>query len=293
MDEQIKNTPGRGVGIISAAFWLRDLALSVLFAVILIVFIYQPVKVEGTSMMPSLTDQERIFINKFTYRFGIGNIERGDMVVFWFPLDKTKSYIKRVIGLPGDKIEIDSGVVLVNGQRLSEDYVPDDYRDRNSYPEQEVPQNHYYVLGDHRSSSNDSRAWGTVERSYIYGKAVFVYWPLEKMGRVEVTGSGATLKRELGLRDTTLFAIACIIGTRWIPAAARAGAGSVTLWLLAAIFFVVPLAVAVATLTVKYPGTGGMYLGRAAISAPGTGSCVSGSTGSASRSGSPAPPCST
>jgi signal peptidase I len=184
MDEEPKNTPARGAGIISAAFWLRDLALSVLFAIILIVFIYQPVKVEGTSMMPSLTDQERIFINKFTYRFGIGDIERGDMVVFWFPLDKTKSYIKRVIGLPGDKIEIEHGVVIVNGKRLSEDYVPDDYRDRNSYPAFEVKPNNYYVLGDHRSSSNDSRAWGTVERSYIYGKAVFVYWPLEKMGRV-------------------------------------------------------------------------------------------------------------
>jgi signal peptidase I len=181
-EEEVKNTPGRGAGIVSAAFWLRDLALSILFAVILIVFIYQPVKVEGTSMMPSLTDQERIFINKFTYRFGIGSIERGDMVVFWFPLDKTKSYIKRIIGLPGDKIEIDSGIVIVNGQRLREDYVPDEYRDHNSYLETEVPQNQYYVLGDHRSSSNDSRMWGTVARHYIYGKAAFVYWPLDRMG---------------------------------------------------------------------------------------------------------------
>src|ERR1700676_2975810 len=102
-DQEVKKTPGRGAGIISAAFWLRDLAFSVLIAVILIVFIYQPVKVEGTSMMPTLTDQERIFINKFTYHFGLGNIERGDMVVFWFPLVPTKSYIKRVIGIPGDR----------------------------------------------------------------------------------------------------------------------------------------------------------------------------------------------
>jgi signal peptidase I len=185
MDEEAKNPPGRGASMISAAFWLRDLAVSVLFAVILIVFIYQPVKVEGTSMMPSLTDQERIFINKFTYRFGIGNIERGDMVVFWFPLDKTKSYIKRVVGLPGDRVEIDNGAVIVNGRRLNEEYVPDEYRDHNSYPEVEVAANQYYVLGDHRSSSNDSRAWGTVPRSFIYGKAVFVYWPLDKMGRVK------------------------------------------------------------------------------------------------------------
>jgi signal peptidase I len=185
MEEEVKYTPGRGAGLISAAFWLRDLVVSVLFAVILIVFIYQPVKVEGTSMMPSLTDQERIFINKFTYRFGIGNIERRDMVVFWFPLDRTKSYIKRIIGLPGDRIEIDQGTVIVDGQRLQEEYVPEEYRDHNSYPEIIVPPNKYYVLGDHRSSSNDSRAWGLVDRSFIYGKAVFVYWPIEKMGRVK------------------------------------------------------------------------------------------------------------
>jgi signal peptidase I len=97
--------PTRRAGSYHPLFWLRDLAFSVLIAVVLIVFIYQPVKVEGTSMMPALTDQERIFINKFTYRFGIANIQRGDMVVFWFPGDITKSYIKRVIGLPGDTVE--------------------------------------------------------------------------------------------------------------------------------------------------------------------------------------------
>src|SRR5437667_4319648 len=91
----------------NALSWMRDLAFSVLIAVILIVFIYQPVKVDGTSMMPTLTDQERIFINKFTYHFGLGSIERSDMVVFWFPLDPSKSYIKRVIGIPGDRIRID------------------------------------------------------------------------------------------------------------------------------------------------------------------------------------------
>src|ERR1700756_2356811 len=110
-------------GIWNALSWVRDLAFSVLIAVILIVFIYQPVKVEGTSMMPTLTDQERIFINKFTYHFGLGNIERGDMVVFWFPLDPSKSYIKRVIGVPGDTVYIDAGQVFVNGHALNEPYV--------------------------------------------------------------------------------------------------------------------------------------------------------------------------
>jgi signal peptidase I len=184
MGMQSEGETKRHAGLAGALTWMRDLAFSVLIAVVLIVFIYQPVKVEGTSMMPALTDQERIFINKFTFRFGIGSVERGDLVVFWFPLDPSKSYIKRVIGVPGDRVEIDSGTVVVNGTRLAEDYVPEEYRDRQSYAPHVVPPDNYFVLGDHRSSSNDSRAWGTVERKYIYGKAVFVYWPLEKMGRL-------------------------------------------------------------------------------------------------------------
>lgn len=166
-------------------YWMRDLLLSVVIAIAVILFLYQPVKVEGTSMMPSLTDQERIFINKFTYRFGLGNIERGDLVVFHYPQDTSKSYIKRIIGLPGDTVAVEDGVLYVNGKRLDESgYVPEEYRDRQSISLVRVPPEHYYVLGDHRTSSNDSRSWGPVHRQYIYGKAVFVYWPLEKMGIV-------------------------------------------------------------------------------------------------------------
>jgi signal peptidase I len=171
-------------GFFSGVAWLRDLALSVVFAVVLIVFLYQPVKVEGTSMMPALSDQERIFINKFTYRLGPNSIVRGDTVVFFYPLDPSKSYIKRIIGIPGDHIEIDDGKVYVNRTAVEEPYVPDEYRDHLSMAETTVPMEHYFVLGDHRSSSNDSRAWGFVDRKLIYGKAVFVYWPLDKMGRV-------------------------------------------------------------------------------------------------------------
>jgi signal peptidase I len=172
---------GRSV-LAATMHWARDLLVSVVIAVVIILFIYQPVKVEGTSMMPALVDQERIFISKFVYRFGVGSIDRGDMVVFWFPRDITKSYIKRVIGVPGDVVEVDSGTVLLNGQPLDEDYVPDEYRDHVSLVATRVPEGHYFVLGDHRSSSNDSRSWGMVPRRNIYGKAVFIYWPLDKIG---------------------------------------------------------------------------------------------------------------
>src|SRR5271170_255984 len=166
----------------SLAHWVRDLMISVVLAIFVILFIYQPVKVEGTSMMPTLDDQERIFINKFVYRFHFGNIDRGDTVVFWFPGDPSKSYIKRVIGMPGDRVEVDDGKVIVNGQALVESYVPPEYRDESSMPAHMVHEDEYFVLGDNRSSSNDSRAWGMVPRRYIYGKAVFIYWPLDKMG---------------------------------------------------------------------------------------------------------------
>ena len=175
----------RSSGLLHALSWARDLAFSVLIAIILIVFIYQPVKVEGTSMLPTLSDQERIFINKFTYHFGFGDIQRGDMVVFWFPLDPDKSYIKRVIGIPGDVVSIDAGQVYVNHQALREDYVPEMYHDRVSYEEHRVPPGEYFVLGDHRVSSSDSRTWGFVKREAIYGKAVFVYWPFDKIGPLE------------------------------------------------------------------------------------------------------------
>jgi len=167
-------------GLRALRMWGRDLLFAVVVLFLIGLFLYQPVKVEGGSMEPGLEDQERIFINKLVYR--LESIERGDIVVFHYPRDTQKSFIKRVIGLPGDRINISYGHVYVNGQQLLEPYVPSDYLDARSYPELVVPSNAYYVLGDHRSMSNDSREFGPVQRSYIYGKAVFGYWPMEKMG---------------------------------------------------------------------------------------------------------------
>src|SRR5579872_6517788 len=117
--------------------WTRDLAVALGFALVIIIFLYQPVKVEGTSMAPLLSDQERIFINKFIYHFE--PIERGDVVVFWYPLDRSKSFIKRVIGLPGDTVEIRRGHVYINGRNLEEPYVPAQYVDTAAYGPVQVP----------------------------------------------------------------------------------------------------------------------------------------------------------
>ena len=162
--------------------WLRDLVISVAISAFIIVFLYQPVRVEGTSMLPMLEDQDRLFINKIAYR--VGEIHQGDVVVFEYPRDHSKSYIKRVIALPGDHLRIDHGTVYVNGVRLREPYVPSRYADDRSEAETVLPQHEYFVMGDHRSISSDSREFGPVDRDLIYGKAVFVYWPMEQVGVV-------------------------------------------------------------------------------------------------------------
>jgi len=162
--------------------WVRDLTISVSISIFIIFFLYQPVRVEGTSMLPILEDQDRLFINKFVYH--VEGIHRGDVVVFQYPRDHTKSYIKRIIALPGDRIRIDHGRVYVNDEQLQETYVPARFTDGRSQPEMEVPGGEYFVMGDHRSISSDSRDFGPVDRSLIYGKAAFVYWPFDQAGVV-------------------------------------------------------------------------------------------------------------
>ena len=173
----------RGIDVLSV--WVRDLIISLAISAFIIIFLYQPVKVEGTSMAPLLSDQERIFINKFVYRFE--PIDRGDVVVFWYPLDRSKSFIKRVIALPGENVEIRHGVVFVNGREIVEPYVPPQYADVSDYGPSIVPPGNYFVMGDHRISSNDSRVFGPVPGQFIYGRAVFAYWPVDHFGSLSTT----------------------------------------------------------------------------------------------------------
>lgn len=179
-DESILGPPAPQPRRSLLSSWFRDLAISLAISIFCIMFLYQPVKVEGTSMLPELQDQERIFINKFIYRWE--PIERGDIVVFHYPRDPAKSYIKRIVALPGDQVKIVEGQLYVNGQAVRESYVPNEYFDYRSYPQTQIPDDCYFVLGDHRSLSNDSREFGVVKRDLIYGKAVFVYWPTDRLG---------------------------------------------------------------------------------------------------------------
>lgn len=196
-------TPALEVSLItrsddSNSFWeetksfIRDVVFSILVAILVIVFIIQPVRVEGTSMLPHLHDGERIFVNKFIYsnwaKFFIpdAKIQRGDVVVFWYPNDPDKSFIKRVIGLPGETVSIHQGVVHINGEPLHESYIDPPYHHRYENMPSTFVRNHYYfVMGDNRDASNDSRSWGLVPEKYIYGKAIFRYWPPGSVGTIK------------------------------------------------------------------------------------------------------------
>jgi signal peptidase I len=163
--------------------FLHDLSVAVLFCFFLITFVAQAFRVQGTSMEPLLADGERIVVNKFVYR--LRPVERGDVVVFWYPRDPSVSFIKRVVALPGDTVEIRSGELLVNGVAAKESYLPLSFHDSDNYPATEIPRGFYFVLGDHRRSSNDSRSWGEVPERYIYGRAVFRFWPLRRIGPID------------------------------------------------------------------------------------------------------------
>ena len=161
---------------------LHDLAIAVVICALLITYVIQAFKVQGTSMVPELRNGERILVNKFIYNFR--SISRGDVVVFWYTEDPDISFIKRVVALPGDRVEIKRGKLLVNGELVDEPYVKPEHLDRRSFPSQEIRAGHYFVLGDNRRGSNDSRSWGLVPQRYIYGKAFLRIWPPGKFGTI-------------------------------------------------------------------------------------------------------------
>jgi signal peptidase I len=173
---------------------LRDVIFAGVIAILIVGFVVQPVRVEGQSMMPKLHDQDRIFVNKFIYplREWIGDkepIKRGDIVVLLYPDDPSKSYIKRVVGLPGEEINVENGKLYINGMQNDEPYLDSEYISSDSMPGSvHVKEHHYFVMGDNRRNSSDSRYWGLVPEKYIYGKAIFRYYPftpIERVGAIE------------------------------------------------------------------------------------------------------------
>jgi signal peptidase I len=169
---------------------VRDVFLIICVFVLFGVFVAQPVVVEGTSMLPELHDGERLLVNKLVYYkidgYSWGHLERGDIVVFWYPNDPEKSYVKRIIGLPNETVEVRRGKVYINGSELNEPYL--DVEHNKSLPDSSpktVDKHYYFVMGDNRDNSSDSRYWGLVPEKYIYGKAFFRYWKPSNIGFLE------------------------------------------------------------------------------------------------------------
>jgi signal peptidase I len=169
---------------------VRDIFLIIVVFILFGVFAVQPVVVEGTSMLPQLNDGERLLVNKLVYYkiqgVSWGHLERGDIVVFWFPKEPDKSYVKRIIGLPGEVVEGRNGKVFIDGQPLNEDYLDTEHNlSLPTFHATKVEEHHYFVMGDNRDNSSDSRYWGLVPEKYIYGKAFFRYWRPSNMGFLE------------------------------------------------------------------------------------------------------------
>lgn len=166
-----KNDPekynGKSLAIVGITTSVVSFFTSTVATILLVMFVVQPVKVEGTGMSPTLNPGDRIFIDK-----QFNEINRNDVVIFWFPDNPSQSFIKRIVGLPGETIRMDErGQLYIDGQPTEQSYlVPDRNRTPRMIPETYIRPHYYFVMGDNRDASNDSRSWGLVPEKYIYGK---------------------------------------------------------------------------------------------------------------------------
>jgi signal peptidase I len=156
--------------------WFKTLASAAVYATLIVTFGFQVARVEGQSMAPTLADQDRLIVNKLAYR--MGDPRRGDIVMLYYPINPDKSFVKRVIAEPDDQVRIVDGRVYVNDVPLRDDFVPPEYRSHDDYGPLVVRSGYYFVMGDHRNNSSDSRHWGEVPKKYIIGKVQLRWWPI-------------------------------------------------------------------------------------------------------------------
>jgi signal peptidase I len=156
--------------------WFKTLASAAVYATLIVTFGFQVARVEGQSMAPTLADQDRLIVNKLAYR--MGEPRRGDIVMLYYPLNPDKSFVKRVIAEEGDQVRIVDGRVFVNDVPMHDDFVPPEYRSHDDFGPSVIPEGYYFVMGDHRNNSSDSRHWGMVPKRYIIGKVQLRWWPM-------------------------------------------------------------------------------------------------------------------
>jgi signal peptidase I len=156
--------------------WLKTLASAAVYATLIVTFGFQVARVEGMSMAPTLQDQDRLIVNKLAYR--IGDPKVGDIVMLYYPLKPEKSFVKRIIAEEGDQVRIVDGRVFRNEVPLDDSFVPPDYRSHDDWGPRVIDEGYYFVMGDHRNNSSDSRHWGLVPKKYIIGKVQLRWWPM-------------------------------------------------------------------------------------------------------------------
>lgn len=157
--------------------WLKTFASAAVYATLIVTFGFQVARVEGLSMAPTLEDQDRLIVNKLAYRMHAPVV--GDIVMLYYPLDPDKSFVKRVVAEPGDTIKSVRGRVYRNDVPLDDDFIPEEYRSEDSWGPETLPEGMYFVMGDHRNNSSDSRIWKYVPTKYIIGKVQLRWWPLD------------------------------------------------------------------------------------------------------------------
>ena len=157
--------------------WLKTFASAAVYATLIVTFGLQVARVEGKSMEPTLQDQDRLIVNKAVYRF-FGEPQPGDIVMLYYPRDPDKSFVKRVVAKEGDTVRIEDGNVYVNEVLQPDLYVPPEYRSHDNHGPEVVQESYYFVMGDHRNNSSDSRHWGQVPQKYIIGRVQLRWWPL-------------------------------------------------------------------------------------------------------------------
>jgi signal peptidase I len=156
--------------------WLKTLASAAVYATLIVTFGFQVARVEGMSMAPTLQDQDRLIVNKLAYR--IGDPKVGDIVMLYYPLKPEKSFVKRIIAEEGDQVRIVDGKVFRNDVQIDDSFVPKEYQSHDDWGPQVIPEGYYFVMGDHRNNSSDSRHWGFVPKKYIIGKVQLRWWPM-------------------------------------------------------------------------------------------------------------------
>jgi signal peptidase I len=156
--------------------WIKTVVSAAVYATLIVTFGFQVARVEGQSMAPTLEDQDRLIVNKLIYR--LISPQRGDIVMLYYPLKPEKSFVKRVIAEEGDTVKLVDGQVFVNDVPLADSYVASEYRSHDDFGPSVVPEGYYFVMGDHRNNSSDSRHWGWVPKRYIIGKVQVRWWPL-------------------------------------------------------------------------------------------------------------------